>query len=74
MPPSERVTVTLSTRLSGLRVSLEAPHPETAPLSEEGLRDWADRLPDEDAASLVDLQAGKPLRWIAGEGWTEGFE
>lgn len=25
----------------------------------------------EDAEGLVDLQAGKEVRWVPGEGWTE---
>lgn len=52
-----------------LRDSLRSPHPETADLAEAGLEEWGFSLPDEDAASLVDLQAGTEVRWLPGEGW-----
>src|SRR5579885_68559 len=54
-----------------LERSLRSPHPETADLAEAGFQDWASSLPEEDAAGLVDLQAGKEVRWAPGDGWTE---
>ena len=51
--------------------SLRSPHPETTELVEEDLQEWASSLPEEDAAGLVDLRAGKDVRWVPGEGWTE---
>ena len=58
-------------RREELRRSLRAPHPEAAVVAEAGIDEWADRLPDEDASGLVDARAGKPVRWIPGEGWVE---
>jgi hypothetical protein len=54
-----------------LERSLRSPHPETVELTESCFRDWASSLPEEDAAGLVDLQAGKQVRWVPGEGWIE---
>ncbi|MBI3980091.1 MAG: hypothetical protein HY331_18105 [Chloroflexi bacterium] len=51
--------------------SLRSPHPETAELAEAGFQEWAASLPEDDAAGLVDLHAGKEVRWVPGEGWTE---
>lgn len=51
--------------------SLRSPHPETAELAETGFSEWAASLPEEDAVGLVDFQAGKEIRWVPGEGWTE---
>jgi hypothetical protein len=96
--PTERVTVTLSTKLiesidrlehnrsrfiaeavehelvrrrrEGLLRSLERPHPEAAELAETGLADWGAGLPEGDEG-LVDVHAGKPVRWIEGQGWAE---
>jgi len=53
-----------------LRRSLQNPHPESA-LAEQGLEEWARGLPAEDAAALVSPDAGKPVRWVSGEGWVE---
>jgi len=57
-------------RHEGLRRSLEHPHPEAAELAEMGLDEWGARLPEGDEG-LVDVSAGKPVRWVAGEGWVE---
>lgn len=54
-----------------LRRSLEAPHPESAEFEELGLAEWSRLLPGEDAEALVDTGAGRPIRWIPGEGWVE---
>jgi len=56
-------------RREGLRRSLERPHPEAAELADAGLADWAAALPDDEG--LVDMAAGKPVRWVEGEGWVE---
>jgi hypothetical protein len=58
-------------RREELQRSLENPHPETEELAEAGLDDWASSLPQEDAADLVDLSAGKPVRWVPGKGWED---
>jgi len=58
-------------RRAELRRSLENPHPESAELAEQGLDEWTRGLPDEDAKALVDSGAGKPVRWVPGEGWLE---
>ena len=50
--------------------SLRSPHPDTADLAEAGFQDWASSLPEEDAAGLVNLQAGAAVHWAPGAGWT----
>ena len=59
-------------RRAELRRSLQNPHPESAELADEGLTEWARSLPEEDTEALVDSRAGKPVRWVPGEGWVEG--
>ena len=54
-----------------LRRSLMNPHPDNADLSELGLADWARSLPEEDTDALIDVSAGKPVRWTPGDGWQE---
>jgi hypothetical protein len=61
-------------RREELRRSLQSPHPESADLAGEGLEAWTRSLPEEDTATLVDDRLGKPVRWVAGEGWVEGRE
>src|SRR5512140_288970 len=61
-------------RRAELRRSLQNPHAESADLAEQGLEEWMRGLPDEDAEALVDSSAGKPVRWVPGEGWVEGRE
>jgi hypothetical protein len=58
-------------RREELRRSLRNPHPEGAALAEADFDEWAKSLPDDDASDLVDMKAGKPVRWIAGKGWVE---
>jgi hypothetical protein len=58
-------------RRAELRRSLQKPHPESADLAEQGIEEWTRGLPEEDAESLVDSTAGKPVRWVPGEGWVE---
>lgn len=57
-------------RREALRRSLEHPHSEGAELADAGLDDWAASLP-RDEGGLVDLAAGKPVRWVEGKGWVE---
>jgi len=59
-------------RREGLLRSLKSPHPEATDLSETGLADWGASLPDNDR--LVDESAGKPVRWVEGQGWVEVSE
>jgi Arc/MetJ-type ribon-helix-helix transcriptional regulator len=59
-------------RRDELRRSLDNPHPESAELADQGFEAWTRDLPEEDAAALVDSNAGKPIRWVSGEGWVEG--
>jgi Arc/MetJ-type ribon-helix-helix transcriptional regulator len=61
-------------RRDELRQSLDNPHPESAELADQGLEEWTRSLPEEDAAALVDSNAGRPIRWVSGEGWVEGSE
>lgn len=57
-------------RREGLLRSLASPHPEAGDLAETGLADWGASLPADDAG-LVDEAAGKPVRWVEGQGWVE---
>lgn len=50
--------------------SLKTPHPEATELAEVGLAAWGASLPAGDDG-LVDESAGKPVRWIEGQGWVE---
>jgi len=57
-------------RREGLLRSLKNPHSEAAELIELGLDEWAAGLPL-DTEGLVDMTAGKPVRWVDGRGWVE---
>lgn len=57
-------------RRDGLLRSLASPHAEAAELAETGLADWGASLPADDE-SLVDASAGRPVRWVEGQGWVE---
>ena len=61
-------------RRAELRRSLENPHSESGELAEQGLEEWSRGLPEEDGEALVNSSAGKPIRWVPGEGWVEGHE
>jgi Arc/MetJ-type ribon-helix-helix transcriptional regulator len=61
-------------RRKELRRSLQNPHPESAEFAGLGLEEWTRGLPDEDTEALLDSSAGKPVRWVSGEGWVEGRE
>jgi hypothetical protein len=58
-------------RRQDLQRSLRSPHPETEQFAEAGFGEWATSLPEEDAAGLVDMKAGTPVRWVPGEGRVE---
>jgi Arc/MetJ-type ribon-helix-helix transcriptional regulator len=58
-------------RRAEFRRSLQNPHPESAEFAEQGLEEWTRSLPEEDTEALVDSSAGKPVRWVSGEGWVE---
>jgi hypothetical protein len=60
-------------RREGLLRSLASPHPEAAELAETGLVDWGASLPADDEG-LVDESAGRPVRWVEGQGWVEESE
>jgi Arc/MetJ-type ribon-helix-helix transcriptional regulator len=51
--------------------SLQNPHSETSELADAGLAEWGARLPDEEASDLVDIRAGRAVRWVPGRGWLE---
>lgn len=57
-------------RRDGLLRSLESPHPEASGLAETGFADWSASLPMENDA-LVDVNAGKAVRWVEGQGWVQ---
>lgn len=57
-------------RRDGLLRSLRSPHPDAAELAEAGLADWGASLPQDDEG-LVDVRAGKAVRWVEGRGWVE---
>ena len=61
-------------RREKLRRSLQSPHPESSEFAKQGLGEWTRGLPEEDTKALVDSKAGKPIRWVSGEGWVEGRE
>jgi Arc/MetJ-type ribon-helix-helix transcriptional regulator len=54
-----------------LKRSLYHPHPETSELADAGFADWGARLPDEEASDLVDVRAGRAVRWVPGRGWID---
>ncbi len=57
-------------RREGLLRSLKSPHPEAAELEETGFADWSSNLPEDDDG-LVDVNAGKAVRWVEGQGWVQ---
>lgn len=60
----------LRRRRERLLRSLASPHPEAAELAETGLADWGASLPADDEDS-VDESAGRPVRWVVGQGWVK---
>jgi hypothetical protein len=68
---AEAVKHELARRRRGeLQKSLQSPHPEAAELAEAGLAEWGQSLPA-DEVGIVDVSAGKPVRWVEGQGWVE---
>ncbi len=59
-------------RRQELKRSLRAPHPESTELAEAGFGAWANSLPPDDAADLVDVRGGTAVRWIPERGWVKG--
>ncbi len=57
-------------RQAGLLQSLRSPHVDTVALVDTGLADWVSDLPADEG--LVDIDAGTPVRWVEGHGWTKG--
>lgn len=51
--------------------SVRSPHPGGDDLTDLGTGDWLPNLV-EDAAELVDLAGGTPVRWVRGDGWKAG--
>ena len=58
-------------RQAGLLQSLRSPHADTVALVDTGLADWVSDLPADEG--LVDIDAGTPVRWVEGQGWTKGL-
>ncbi len=56
-------------RREGLLRSISAPHAEAVELADVGLADWGASLPDDD--DIVDMGAGKAVRWVEGQGFLE---
>ena len=57
-------------RRDGLLRSLKNPHPEASELAEASLADWGASLPVDDEG-LVDVSAGRAVRWVEGQGWMD---
>ena len=57
-------------RRDELRRSLERPHSESGQLAEAGLTEWGARAKESDS-ELLDLSAGKSIRWVEGRGWAD---
>ena len=56
-----------------LRRSLDAPHPESLDVADEGLAAYHDALPFE-PTDLVDPEEGVRVSWCDGEGWSRAEE
>lgn len=57
-------------RQAALLQSIRSPHADTEALVDTGLADWVSDLPADEG--LVDVDAGIPVRWVEGKGWTKG--
>ena len=57
-------------RHMALLKSIHSPHVDTVALVDTGLADWVSDLPADEG--LVDVDAGTPVRWVEGQGWTKG--
>jgi hypothetical protein len=56
-------------RQAALLQSIHSPHPDTVAFVDTGLADWVSDLPADEG--LVDVDAGTPVRWVEGQGWTK---
>jgi hypothetical protein len=56
-------------RQAALLQSIHSPHADTVALVDTGLLDWVSDLPADEG--LVDVDAGTPVRWVEGQGWTK---
>ena len=56
-------------RQAALLHSIRSPHADTVALIDTGLGDWVSELPADEG--LVDVEAGTPVRWVEGQGWTK---
>ncbi len=56
-------------RRARLRESLDAPHPESRELAEEGLADWFTESGLSDVEDLLVLDGGRDVSWRPGRGW-----
>jgi hypothetical protein len=54
-----------------LNRSLQSPHPCASEIVELGFEQWAASLPEEKSSDLVDIGAGRSVRWVLGRGWLE---
>ena len=57
-------------RQAAVLQSIRSPHADTVALVDTGVADWVSDLPADDG--LVDVDAGTPVRWVEGQGWTKG--
>ena len=60
-------------RYEELQLSIRNPHPEGRRIAEMGVEEWG-RGPGSDDDSLVDLAAGRVVRWEPGTGWKAPVE
>ena len=58
-------------RREDLRRSLSSPHPESSELAEAGFEEWGSASRRGESEELLDPDAGKPVRWLAGKGWVD---
>lgn len=58
-------------RREELRRSMASPHPESTELAEAGFGEWAAGSQRGESEELLDPEAGKPIRWLAGKGWLD---
>jgi hypothetical protein len=61
-------------RREALRRSLANPHVESIKFTDNEFETWLHGLPEDDCEALVAYSAGRPIRWIYGEGWVYGRE
>lgn len=59
-------------RQAALLHSIRSPHADTVALIDTGLGDWVSDLPADEG--LVDVEAGTPVQWVEGQGWTKDRE